>query len=98
MLLGTTLAILDSSILNILVVPIMQEFQADLGAIEWVLTSYNLAFAVFMIGLGELPRLLVEPARGRRYRPCDPCADPGLHRVSGRGTRRPGRGRLQDGQ
>jgi EmrB/QacA subfamily drug resistance transporter len=54
MLLGTMLAILDSSILNILVVPIMEEFQANLRIIEWVLTSYNLAFAMFMIGLGSL--------------------------------------------
>jgi EmrB/QacA subfamily drug resistance transporter len=54
MLSGTMLAILDSSILNVLVVPIMEEFQADLRTIEWVLTSYNLAFAVFLIGFGSL--------------------------------------------
>ena len=54
MLTGTILAILDSSILNILVVPIMGEFQASLRTVEWVLTSYNLAFAVFLIGFGSL--------------------------------------------
>ena len=54
MLTGTMLAILDSSILNILVVPIMGEFQASLRTVEWVLTSYNLAFAVFLIGFGSL--------------------------------------------
>lgn len=54
MLTGTMLAILDSSILNILVLPIMEEFQADLRTVEWVLTSYNLAFAVFLIGFGSL--------------------------------------------
>jgi EmrB/QacA subfamily drug resistance transporter len=54
MLLGTTLAILDSSILNILVVPIIEEFRTDLRTVEWILTSYNLAFAVFMIGFGSL--------------------------------------------
>jgi MFS family permease len=54
MLIGTTLAVLDSSILNISVVPVMEEFRADLRTVEWVLTSYNLAFAVFMIGLGSL--------------------------------------------
>jgi EmrB/QacA subfamily drug resistance transporter len=48
------LAILDSSVLNILVVPIMKEFPADLPAVGWMLTSYNLAFAAFMIGLGSL--------------------------------------------
>jgi EmrB/QacA subfamily drug resistance transporter len=54
MLVGTTLAILDSSVLNLLVVPVMEEFRADLRTVEWVLTSYNLTFAVFMIGLGSL--------------------------------------------
>jgi EmrB/QacA subfamily drug resistance transporter len=54
MLTGTMLTILDSSILNILVVPIMAEFQASLRTVEWVLTSYNLAFAAFLIGFGSL--------------------------------------------
>jgi hypothetical protein len=45
MLSGTMLAILDSSSLNVLVVPIMEEFKADLRTIEWALTSGNLAFA-----------------------------------------------------
>jgi hypothetical protein len=51
---GTMLAILDSRILNIFVVPIMGEFQTNLRTVEWVLTSYNLAFAAFLIGLGSL--------------------------------------------
>ncbi len=54
MLLGTTMAILDSSILNVTILPLMSEFQSDLRTTEWVLTSYNLSFAVFMIGLGSL--------------------------------------------
>jgi EmrB/QacA subfamily drug resistance transporter len=54
MLSGTMLAILDSSILTVLVVPMMEEFKADLRTVEWVLTSYNLAFAVFLIGFGSL--------------------------------------------
>ena len=54
MLSGTLLAILDSSLLTIFVVPMMGEFQADLRTVEWVLTSYNLAFAAFLIGLGSL--------------------------------------------
>jgi MFS family permease len=54
MLSGTMLAILDSSILTILVVPIMETFNTDLRTVEWVLTSYNLAFVVFLIGLGSL--------------------------------------------
>ena len=54
MLLGTTMAILDSSILNITILPLMEEFRSDLRTVEWVLTSYNLSFAVFMIGFGSL--------------------------------------------
>ena len=54
MLLGSTMAILDSSILNVTILPLMSEFQSDLRTAEWVLTSYNLSFAVFMIGLGSL--------------------------------------------
>lgn len=54
MLLGTTLAILDSSILTISVTPMMEELRADLSTVEWVLTSYNLTFAIFLIGLGSL--------------------------------------------
>ena len=53
-LLGTMLATLASSILNLSVTPIMAEFRADLRTVEWVLTSYNLAFAVFTLGLGSL--------------------------------------------
>lgn len=54
MLLGTTMAILDSSILNITILPLMGEFRSDLRTVEWVLTSYNLSFAVLMIGFGSL--------------------------------------------
>jgi len=54
MLLGTTMAILDSSILNVTIVPLMEEFRSDLRTVEWILTSYNLSFAVFMIGFGSL--------------------------------------------
>lgn len=54
MLVGTTLAVLDSSILNVLIVSIMQQFKTDLRTVEWVTTSYNIAFAVFMIGFGSL--------------------------------------------
>ncbi len=57
MLCGTFLAVLDSSILNISVLPILREFQADMAVLEWILTSYNLAFAMFLIGLGRLSDL-----------------------------------------
>ena len=54
LLLGTTLAILDSSILNILVVPLMEAFQADLRTVKWALASYNVVLAMCMIGFGSL--------------------------------------------
>ena len=54
MVLGTTLAVLDNSILNILVVPLMETFQADLRTVKWALTSYNVVLAMFMIGFGSL--------------------------------------------
>ena len=54
MLLGTMLAVLDSSILNISTVSMLQEFRVGLSTVEWMLTSYNLVFAAFMIGLGGL--------------------------------------------
>ena len=54
MLAGTFLAVLDSSILNISVVPMLREFKVSLGAVEWVLTAYNIAFAVLLIPLGRL--------------------------------------------
>jgi EmrB/QacA subfamily drug resistance transporter len=59
---GTILSVLDSSILNISVLPILREFQTDMAALEWVLTSYNLTFAMFLIGLGRLGDLA-----GRRW-------------------------------
>lgn len=54
MLLGTTLAILDNGILNILVVPMMETFRADLRTVKWALTSYKFVLAMFMIGFGSL--------------------------------------------
>lgn len=54
MLLGTALAILDNSILYILVIPLMEAFQADLRTVKWVLTSYSVVLAIYMIGFGGL--------------------------------------------
>jgi ubiquinone biosynthesis protein len=74
MLSGTMLAILDSGILNVLVDPIMEEFQADLRTIEWVLTSYNLAIET--IGRSDLlvmGYIQGEPVRAARTRPMELC-------------------------
>lgn len=74
MLGGTSLAVLDSSILNISVLTILREFRADMATLEWVLTSYNLVFAMFLIGLGRLGDLA-----GRRWsgRPRRRWSEPG---------------------
>lgn len=59
-LLGTTLAILDSSVLNISVVPPMETFRTDLRTVKWVLTSYNLVLAMFMISFISTIRMLLK--------------------------------------
>ena len=45
---GTFMAILDSSIVNIALARIMGEFHATVDDIEWVMTAYMIAFAVSM--------------------------------------------------
>ena len=45
---GTFMAILDSSIVNIALARIMGEFHVSVDDIEWVMTAYMIAFAVSM--------------------------------------------------
>ncbi len=45
---GTFMAILDTSIVNIALVRIMGEFRVSVDDIEWVMTAYMIAFAVAM--------------------------------------------------
>jgi EmrB/QacA subfamily drug resistance transporter len=45
---GTLMAALDSSIVNISLPDIMADFGATLDSIEWVVTGYMLAYAVFI--------------------------------------------------
>ncbi len=47
-MLGTLMAALDSSIVNVSIPPIMADFGSSVDDIEWVVTGYMLAFAVFM--------------------------------------------------
>lgn len=45
---GTFMASLDSSIVNISIPAMMKSFDSSVGEVEWVITSYMIAFAVFM--------------------------------------------------
>jgi EmrB/QacA subfamily drug resistance transporter len=47
-MIGTLMSALDSSIVNVSIPAIMADFGASLDDIEWVVTSYMLAFAVLM--------------------------------------------------
>jgi len=48
------LALLDGTVVNIALPHIQQAFGVDLSAIQWVIDSYLLAFAVLLITLGRL--------------------------------------------
>ena len=47
-MIGTLMSALDSSIVNVSIPPIMADFGVGLDDIEWVITSYMLAFATLM--------------------------------------------------
>jgi DHA2 family multidrug resistance protein len=47
-MIGTLMSALDSSIVNVSIPPIMADFGVSLDDIEWVITSYMLAFATLM--------------------------------------------------
>ena len=47
-MIGTMMATLDSSIVNVSIPAIMADFGANIDEIEWVLTGYMIAFATLM--------------------------------------------------
>ncbi len=47
-ILGSFMAILDSSIVNVALPHLMVTFSANVEQIEWVSTGYLLAFSIFM--------------------------------------------------
>src|SRR4051794_11669103 len=47
-MIGTLMSALDSSIVNVSIPAIMADFGSSLDDIEWVITSYMLAFAALM--------------------------------------------------
>ena len=57
--LGTFMAFVDATIVNIAVPDIHQAFApASLSSVSWVLNAYNIVFAAFLVGGGQLADLL----------------------------------------
>jgi DHA2 family multidrug resistance protein len=53
-MIGTFMAVMDSSIVNVSIPTMMADFGVNLDDIEWVMTGYMLAFAVLMPATGWL--------------------------------------------
>ena len=57
--LGTFMAFVDATIVNIAIPNIHQEFAgSSLESVSWVLNAYNIVFAAFLVGGGQLADLL----------------------------------------
>ena len=57
--LGTFMAFVDATIVNIAIPDIHQEFTgSSLSSVSWVLNAYNIVFAAFLVGGGQLADLL----------------------------------------
>jgi NTE family protein len=57
--LGTFMAFVDATIVNIAVPDIAQHFSGSrLSSVSWVLNAYNIVFAAFLVGGGQLADLL----------------------------------------
>lgn len=48
LMLGTSMAAIDSSIVNVSLPVIRQQFHADVDEVEWVITAYMIAFCLFI--------------------------------------------------
>ena len=56
--LGAFMAFVDATIVNIAVPNIAHEFSSPLSSVSWVLNAYNIVFAAFLVGGGQLADLL----------------------------------------
>ncbi len=57
--LGTFMAFVDATIVNIAIPNIARDFHAtSLASVSWVLNAYNIVFAAFLVGGGQLADLL----------------------------------------
>ena len=69
--LGSFMAFIDATIVNIAVPNIAKQFPGSaLSSVSWVLNAYNIVFAAFLVGGGQLADLLGSPARVLRPRCC----------------------------
>ncbi len=57
-MLGSFMAFVDATIVNIAVPNIAHEFSSPLSSVSWVLNAYNIVFAAFLVGGGQLADLL----------------------------------------
>ena len=58
-MLGTFMAFVDATIVNIAIPSIAREFSGSrLSSVSWVLNAYNIVFAAFLVGGGQLADLL----------------------------------------
>src|SRR6218665_2654758 len=48
LMLGTAMAALDSSIVNVSLPSIQKDFKADISSIQWITSAYMLAFCLFI--------------------------------------------------
>src|ERR1051326_5100969 len=64
MCLGTFMAILDTSLVNLGLHAIRADLKADLSALQWVVDAYNLVYAVLILTGGTLRALY---GRGRLF-------------------------------
>jgi EmrB/QacA subfamily drug resistance transporter len=56
--LGSFMAFVDATIVNIAVPNIARAFSSPLSSVSWVLNAYNIVFAAFLVGGGQLADLL----------------------------------------
>src|SRR5271165_4743587 len=57
--LGTFMAFVDATIVNIAIPNIHEDFAGShLSSVSWVLNAYNIVFAAFLVGGGQLADLL----------------------------------------
>ena len=56
--LGTFMAFVDATIVNIAIPSIGHEFGGTLSSVSWVLNAYNIVFAAFLVGGGQLADLI----------------------------------------
>lgn len=54
LLLASFMALMDTTIVNIVIPDILKYFSVDLSKVSWVTTGYNLAFGILLITASKL--------------------------------------------